>query len=145
MRKKTKRFYVILVLFFSVLVIYLFWGPLFPWNPIKIGYTKIDTPKAVIYISNITTKDSVVYHIGKIISEEEKFHDLKFKNKIKIIVLDEESNVKRYLPWLSGSKYSVSLSMVDLIYIGPTARKSLEGMSLNTLQQENHWRVFRLI
>ena len=138
MRKKTKRLYIILGLFFSVLVIYLFWGPLFLWNPIKIGYTKIDTPKAVIYISNITPKDSIVYHIGKIISEEEKFHDLKFKNKIKIIVLDEESNMKRYLPWLSGSKYSVSLSMVDLIYIGPTARKSLEGIETHLKHELSH-------
>ena len=136
--KKKQRLYIVIGLFLTALIIYLFWGPLFPWSPIKIGYTKIDTPKAVIYISDITPKDSVVYHIGEIISEEEKFHDLKYGNKVKIIILNVDSNMKRYLPWLKGSRYSVSLSMADLIYIGPTARKSSAGIKTHLRHELSH-------
>jgi hypothetical protein len=138
MKNKTKKLYKVTGLFLTALVVYLFWGPLFPWNPIKIGYTKINTPKAAIYISNITPKDSVVYHIGEIISEEEWFHDLKYKNKVKIVILEVDSKMKRYLPWLKGSRYSVSLSMADLIYIGPTARKSSAGIKTHLKHELSH-------
>ena len=95
------------------LVFYLFWGPLFPWNPIKIGYEKIDLSKGTVYINELTEKDSVVYRLDEILLEEEKFHDLKYVDNFKIIVLNKDSNMKRYLPWLKGSGYSVSLSLIN--------------------------------
>lgn len=124
--KAKKKYWVLLI--FIIILIYLFWGPLFPWNPIKIGYTKISSSKATIYIDEITQNDSVVYRINELIHEEEKFHNLTYANNFKIVVLSKESNMKRYLPWLKGSDYSVSLSIADLIYIGPNARKSLRGI-----------------
>ena len=93
MRTKIKLRYLALVLIF-VVIVYLFWGPLFPWNPVKIGYTKIDSPKATIYIKNISHKDSVVYRIGEIIRAEEKFHDLRYQDHFKIIILDTQENNK---------------------------------------------------
>jgi hypothetical protein len=101
---------------------------IFPWNPFKIGYTTINSAKATIYITDITARDSVVYRIDEIIGREEQFHDLKYVDDIRIIILDNKSNMKRYLPWLPGSGYSVSLSLVNVIYIGPTARKSVTGI-----------------
>ena len=89
----------------------------------KIGYTKISSSKATIYIAEMTERDSVVYRIDALIEEEEKFFDLKFVEKFKIIILNKDSHMKRYLPWLKGSGYSVSLSLANLIYIGPTARR----------------------
>lgn len=112
----------------AILVLYLFWGPLFPWNPIKIGYTEVTSSNANIFIKNISEKDSAVYKIDEIIQNLERIHHLEFQSDFKIIVLDRDSNMKRYLPWMSGSKYSVSLSVVDLIYIGPIARKSNMGI-----------------
>ena len=128
MSVKTKIIYLVLVLTLVFFLFYLFWGPLFPWNPVKIGYTKLNSSKATIYINDITERDSVVYRINEIILEEEKFHDLACVDDFKIIILNKESNMKRYLPWLKGSGYSVSLSIADVIYIGPTARKSPAGL-----------------
>ena len=128
MQVKIKKTYVIISAVLLIVTCYLFWGPLFPWNPIKSGYTKIASEKATIYISDITQRDSVVYHIDEIIQEEELFHDLNFVDEFKIIILNQDSNMKRYLPWLKGSGFSVSLSLVNVIYIGPTARKSVTGM-----------------
>lgn len=124
--KTKKKYWALLVL--VIIISYLLWGPLFPWNPVKIGYKKISSKKATVYINDITEKDSVVYRINEIISEEEKFHNLKYVDGISIIILNKESNMKRYLPWLKGSGYSVTLSLVNLIYIGPNARKSSNGI-----------------
>ncbi len=128
MRKKFKPIYLAFLFFLVIILYYLFWGPLFAWNPIKIGYKKIKSSKAVIYINEMTERDSVVYRIDQIILEEEKFHDLKYVDDFKIIILDKDSNMKRYVPWLKGSGYSVSISLANLIYIGPTARKSPSGI-----------------
>ncbi len=128
MRIKLKKRYLLILALMSILF-YLFWGPLFPWNPIKIGYKKIISSKATIYITDMTEKDSMVYRINEVIQEEEKFHDLKYVDNFKIIILNKDSNMRRYLPWLKGSGYSVSLSPANLIYIGPTARKSPSGIA----------------
>lgn len=125
-RKKIKN--IITALIILVIILYLFWGPLFPWNPIKCGYKVIYTPKATVYINNMTDRDSIVFNIDKIILEEEKFHNLEYVNNFKIIILDKESNMRRYLPYLKGSGYSVSISLVNLIYIGPVARNSQNGI-----------------
>ena len=135
---KNKRRYLILIIIPVIILSYLFWGPLYPWNPIKIGYKKIKSAKATIYISDITEKDSIVYSINEIILEEEKFHDLKYVDDFKIIILNKESNMKRYLPWLKGSGYSVSLSLVNLIYIGPNAKKSPYGIERYLKHELSH-------
>lgn len=125
---KTKKSYLVLLLVLACITFYLFWGPLFPWNPVKIGYTKINSQKATIYVNDITEKDSIVYQIQEIINNEEAFHGLHYVDNVKIVVLNKESNNKRYLPWLNGSGYSVSVSPVNLIYIGSNARKSPSGI-----------------
>jgi hypothetical protein len=135
--KSNPKFYLLLLLFTSI-IIYLFWGPLFPWNPIKPDYEKIASAKVTIYITERTENDSVVYKIGEILREAEQFHDLKYVDNIKIIIVDKESNMKRFLPWLGGSGYSVSLSFVDVIYIGPTARKSPKGIEPYLKHEMSH-------
>ena len=85
----------VLLLVLVSIVFYLFWGPLFPWNPVKIGYTKISSSKATIYVNDITENDTVVYRIQEIIKKEEEFHDLHYVDNFKIVVLNKESNNKR--------------------------------------------------
>ena len=135
---KAKKRYLILLSIAAVIILYLFWGPLFPWNPVKIGYTKIDASKASVYIDKLTERDSAAFEIEEIILEAEKFHGLKYIDDFKIIILDKESNMKRYLPWLKGSGYSVSLSLADVIYIGPNARKSKFGIRRHLKHELSH-------
>ena len=112
---------------FPVLIVYLFWGPLFPWSPIKPGYKRMEASWARVYMADSET-DSSVYRLDEILKEEEAFHGLKFNEKFRIVILGKESNMKRYLPWLNGSGYSIKLGMVNVIYIGPNARTSPYGM-----------------
>ena len=138
MKVKTRKGNLILLFVSVITTIYLFWGPLFPWNPVMIGYSTISTPKATIYINGLSENDSVVYHIDKIKQAEESFHGLKYTDDFKIIILDKDSNMKRYLPWLKGSGYSVSLSLVNVIYIGPLARKSHLGIEAHLKHELSH-------
>ncbi len=138
MKVTFKKYQLLLMIGFLFLLCYLFWGPLFPWNPVKIGYQEIASSKATVYIKNIQEKDEVLYRLDNIISELEELHDLKYNSSFKIIVLDEDSNMKRYLPWLKGSGYSVSLSFVNVIYIGPAARKSQSGIEWHLKHELSH-------
>ncbi len=114
------------------------WGPLFPWNPIKIGYTTIKSPKATVYVDDMTQEDSIVYDIQQIVKDEEKFHGLNYTRPFKIIVLSKDSQNKRYLPWMNGSSFSVSLSPLNLIYIGKNARKSPNGIGPHLKHELSH-------
>jgi hypothetical protein len=123
---------------FLALLFYLFWGPLFPWSPIKAGFQKIPSAKANIYIQGMTFSDSIVYHIDEILESEESFHELKYKDRVTIIIVDPETSMKRFAPWLRGSGYSVSLSMLNLIYIGPIARQSSFGIKTYLKHELSH-------
>ena len=63
---------------------------------------------------------------------------MRFKEKFKIIILGKESNMKRYLPWMSGSGYSVKLGFVNVIYIGANARNSQHGIGVFLKHEISH-------
>ncbi len=123
--------------FFLIVVLYLFWGPLFPWNPMKFGFKKIESSKATVYINEFND-EGVVYKLDEILKEEEEFHGMRFNEKIKIIILGKESNMKRFLPWMRGSGYSVKLGFINVIYIGANARKSQYGMGVFLKHEISH-------
>jgi hypothetical protein len=130
-----KRFF---FLIFCLLVIsYLLWGPLFPWNPLKFGYKKIESSKATVYITD-HEDENVVYQLDEIILAGENFHGIEFRKRFKIIVLGKESNMKRHLPWLKGSGYSVKLGSLNLIYIGANARNSPYGVGVFLKHEISH-------
>ncbi len=132
-----KKRYVFLFIF-CLLLLYLFWGPLFPWSPIKIGYKKIETEKSTLYIKDMSQGDEAVTRLDEIIAAAEAWHDLAYKEKFKIVVLDKNSNMKRHVPWLKGKGYSVSLGFLNLVYIGPTARKSPYGIETYIKHELSH-------
>lgn len=136
MKIKSKKKYFFLI-FFLLVLLYLFWGPLFPWSPLKLGFKKIISSKAALYITDFEG-ENVVYNLDEILQEEEKFHGLKFMEDFKIIVLGKESNMKRYLPWLKGSGYSVKLGFVNVIYIGAIARNSPYGIEVFLNHEISH-------
>jgi len=134
LRTAAKYFLPLLLLLF---IFYLFWGPLFPWSPVKPGYKKIRSSGATLFIRDYKDED-VVYRLDEILLEEEAFHALKFHKKFRVVVLGRESNMKRYLPWIKSSGYSVKLGSVNVIYIGPTARKSPYGIEVFLKHEISH-------
>ena len=76
--------------------------------------------------------------MDELIQEEEKFHGLIFKKKFKIIIPGRETSMKRYLPWMKGSGYSVKLGFVNVIYIGATGRNSPYGIDIFLKHEISH-------
>jgi hypothetical protein len=136
MKLKTvaKTIFPLLLLLF---IFYLFWGPLFPWSPVKPGYKKIRSSGATLFIKDFEDEE-VVFRLDEILLEEEAFHALNFHKKFKVIVLGTESNMKRYLPWIKGTGYSVKLGSVNVIYIGATARNSPYGIEVFLKHEISH-------
>jgi len=135
--KKKSGIRIFFLTLFILVAAYLFWGPLFPWNPLKIGFEKIESSKATVYITEYDG-ESIVYRINELLLEVEDFHGIKFQDKFKIIILGKESNMKRFLPWLSGTGYSVKLGFLNVIYIGSTARNSPYGIEVYLKHEISH-------
>ncbi len=127
----------------TIFLLYLFWGPLFPWSPLKIGYEKFGNSKVTVYIHDTEPKDSVVKKIYTIIETTEMFHGLKFKDKFTIIVTGRNSDMRRFIPWQGGSGYSVSLEMMKVIYIGPNARMSPYGIETFIKHELSHQLIYQ--
>ena len=90
-----------------------------------------------MYITDFND-DSAAYQIDEICREEELFHALRFKEKFKIIILGKESTMKRFLPWMRGSGYSVKLGFANVIYIGANARNSQYGIKAFLKHEISH-------
>ena len=134
LRTAAKYFLPLLLLLF---ICYLFWGPLFPWSPVKPGYKKIGSSGATVFIKDYKDED-VIYRLDELLLEEEAFHALKFHKKFRVVILGRESNMKRYLPWIKGSGYSVKLGSLNVIYLGPTARTSPYGIEVFLKHEISH-------
>jgi hypothetical protein len=135
MRRKAAYLVTIFIIVFGT---YLFWGPLFPWSPFKPGFQRIQASRANIFIQNFADSDSIVYSIDELMVEVEQFHDLLYSDKVNIVIADSNTNMKRFAPWLKGEGYSVSLSMLNLVYIGPVARASSFGIKTYLKHELSH-------
>ena len=90
-KKKTKIFIITVILLFIIIFSYqLLWGKLFPYSPIKIGFTKNELPHIIIYKQNFA--QSYNYKIiDSLISGIEKFHNLSFVKKPEIIFFSDRN------------------------------------------------------
>ncbi len=95
-KKKTKLFFITVILLFLIILPYqLLWGKLFPYSPIKIGFTKYELPHIVIYKQN-SSQDYNYKTIDSLITGVEKFHNMSFIKKPEIIFFsDRDSYLKR--------------------------------------------------
>lgn len=64
-----KRLFLIFAAVF--ILIYLFWGPLFAWSPVKIGYKKVGTDRYTLFIKE---KIPTVDRLDTILKAEEGWH-----------------------------------------------------------------------
>jgi len=63
-------------------------GPLFPWSPVKIGYDCKEFKRASVIFPNGTTFPNDCLDIDNIMDDVERFHGLKFEDRVKIIFCD---------------------------------------------------------
>ncbi len=95
-KKKTQIFIIGFIIIFLIFFFQqLLWGKLFPYSPVKIGFTKHDLTNVVVYTENGST--SYDYKaIDTLISAVEIFHGLRFVDKPEIFIFcDSNSYLQR--------------------------------------------------
>ena len=101
-----KRILFIITGLFTIILVYGLWGPLYPWNPVKLSYEKIEFENATFFIRDIEKWDKSYNKVDGIMRKEEEFHGMKYKHRIKIFCVPDSADFKRFLPWLKSSKAS---------------------------------------
>jgi hypothetical protein len=127
--KKLKYFLIILAILFLGIISYEFlWGKLFPYSPVKIGFTKYELSNFILYVQN-EAEFINLNAIDTLFPNIETFHRLKFLKKPDIYIFrDRESYLQR-----SISKARFYAYPNGSLFISPWALKEAdEGViSLN--------------
>ena len=91
-KKKAKIFFIAVLLLFLIIFPYqLLWGKLFPYSPLKIGFTSYELPHIIIY----KQAGSQAYNykiIDSLIAGVESFHNLSFTEKPEIIFFSSRNS-----------------------------------------------------
>jgi hypothetical protein len=94
----------------------LLWGKLFPFSPIRIGFSKHALQNTIVYVQN-GTEFSEYSNIDSLTSPVEEFHQLKFIRKPKIIIFRDKDSYYR----LSTTKARFCAYPSDVIVVAPWA------------------------
>jgi len=90
--KRIKFFLITLfILILGILTYELLWGKLFPYSPLKIGFTKYELSNIVIYIQN-GAEYRDLKAIDSLFPSIEDFHQLKFLKKPDIYIFRDSEN-----------------------------------------------------
>jgi len=102
----------------GVLILGLGFGPLFPWSPVHPFYSVTETAKAVVIIRDPSRLDPCFKDIDRIMAKAENFCNLRFHQKVKVIVCLNEFEKRRFVPWMKMPA-GVSLQIGDVVYLYP--------------------------
>ncbi|GEM_PF-72302 len=119
----TVSFVILLLLFLA------FYGPLFPWSPLKPGYTHIPLDHSVIYTAKPEQLHPQYRETGRMMKNNESVLGMKYKSNINIIVCTTYSEMSRFVPWISRMP-SFALETGDTAYFSPQIREN----SMNTAE-----------
>jgi hypothetical protein len=102
-------------------------GPLFPWSPLKPGYTHFILHRADIYYPTGTTLEEPYRQMDSFISEAETFHRLKMPDRITVIAPRTWTDFHLQAPWQRGPVGALTLQTGTVIFITPKlAEKHLD-------------------
>jgi hypothetical protein len=103
------------------------YGPLFPWSPIKPGYTHFTLHRADVYYPTGTTLEDAYQQMDSFIEDAEKFHRLKMPDRVKVIAPRRWADFHRQAPWQRGPVGAITLQTGTVIFVTPKlAEKHLD-------------------
>jgi len=114
-----KRIWIVVSVIGALITICLFlFGPLFPWSPIQIGYDKVETRYANFYIRDKAKLSYLYTNLDVFLSQTEDLYGLSYHEKMNIVISVEESELRRFLPWINWHKVGgVALHTGNVVYI----------------------------
>ena len=102
-----------------VLIAMALYGPLFPWSPIKPGYTHFTLHRADIYYPAGTTLAEPYQKVDQFIEDAEQFHLLKMPDRVTVIAPSTWTRLHMQLPWQRGPVAGITLQTGTVIFITP--------------------------
>jgi hypothetical protein len=106
----------------AVLLVFIgcaFDGPLFPWSPVKPGYTHFTLHRADIYYPSGTTLEDAYQQVDNFIAEAETFHRLKMPERITVIAPRTWTDFHLQAPWQRGPVGALTLQTGTVIFVTP--------------------------
>ena len=94
-------------------------GPLFPWSPIKPGYTHFTLHRADIYYPSGTVLEESYKQLDSFIDEAENFHRLKMPYRVTVIAPRTWADFHLQAPWQRGPVGALTLQTGTVIFITP--------------------------
>jgi len=94
-------------------------GPLFPWSPVKPGYTHFTLHRADIYYPSGTQLEDAYRQVDNFIAEAETFHRLKMPDRITVIAPRTWTDFHLQAPWQRGPVGALTLQTGTVIFITP--------------------------
>ena len=122
---KKKRVIIIGSLLIIVIVL-LSQTAFFHISPVKLGYEKIDFNDYTVYAKNIEMIHKDYFKIDSILRENEFSHNLKYKNKMTIIVCETVSELSRFLFYKNKNTVMNAQGFApwpNSVYISPRAKE----------------------
>jgi hypothetical protein len=90
--RKAKKIIIVIILVLFVFIIYSFlWGKLFPYSPIKVGFSEHESTNTIIFVQD-GNNFSDFQRIDTLTSAVEEFHNLKFKKKPKFFIFRDDDS-----------------------------------------------------
>jgi hypothetical protein len=108
---KRRRVFVLstLIVLLVVLSHQMLFGKLFPYSPIKLGFTKHELSDVIVYLQDVSTYNRCE-EINALIPRVERLHGLKFKHKPEVLIfrdsntyLQRSTTKARYCAYPNGS------------------------------------------
>ena len=102
-------------------------GPLFPWSPVKPGYTHFTLHRADIFYPSGTTLELPYQQVDTFIEQAERFHQLKMADRVTVIAPRSWTDFHLQAPWQRGPVAGLTLQTGTVIFITPkVAEKHLD-------------------
>ena len=112
-----KKGVVVFLLVILVVLVYGFlFGPLFPYSPVKFGFSKLELKRGTVFYPKETRLSDDYFRLDSLISETETFHKLRFKKNVKVIVCATRGQYKRFS---TQSAHACAMLTGTIIYINP--------------------------
>ena len=117
------RFRSTLLAILLLIVLFSFpYGPLFPWSPIKPGYSRLRLKRADLFYTG--TLDPAYLKVDDYITELERTFRIPMQKKVKVIALANWNDKERFCPWAGGRLAAgVTLDFGTVVFITPRIRE----------------------
>lgn len=126
---------IVLVLIIGFCLDQLFWGRLFPWSPLKIGYRPIQTAKATVILPNTVQFPKELQNINQLFSQVEQFHQLRFTKRVAIIL---PKNFSQFIKFTGQTGVACSLQTGTVIYLSPKIIDEKRDMAVILKHELSH-------